>query len=102
MNFLPESRNFEYANCTLQQFMDTISQGGKEYFRALSSDERDVPANFHKDFSAVACDFVLPSELKFVDDNLHSSVLRISGPVTMWLHYDVGTLNPQITDVRAS
>jgi hypothetical protein len=24
-----------------------------------------------------------------VADSLHSSPLRISGPVTMWLHYDV-------------
>jgi tRNA wybutosine-synthesizing protein 4 len=27
--------------------------------------------------------------LKYVRDNIHSSPLRISGPVNMWLHYDV-------------
>lgn len=102
MAFLPEERNFEYVNCSFQEFMDSISQGGKEYFRALSGDERDTPANFHTDFPTIGRDFTLPEELKLVEQKLHSSVLRISGPVAMWLHYDVSLHTPQSPPTRAN
>jgi tRNA wybutosine-synthesizing protein 4 len=50
----------------------------------------DLPADLKRDFPAIAADFQLPPELKLAEDNAHSSPLRISGPVNMWLHYDVG------------
>ncbi|GAM34341.1 hypothetical protein TCE0_015r01855 [Talaromyces pinophilus] len=48
-----------------------------------------VAASFEQDFPEIKDDFVLPDQLSFVRDNTHSSPLRVSGPVTMWLHYDV-------------
>lgn len=47
------------------------------------------PANFWVDFPELASEFVLPTQLDVIRQNMHSSVLRVSGPVTMWLHYDV-------------
>ncbi|KAI7559029.1 hypothetical protein KC346_g22899, partial [Hortaea werneckii] len=49
----------------------------------------DQPTNLADDYPEIAADFELPGELIHVVENLHSSPLRISGPVTMWLHYDV-------------
>jgi len=42
-----------------------------------------------KDFPSISDDFQLPPQLAFIRENEHSSPLRISGPVNMWLHYDV-------------
>ena len=49
----------------------------------------ETPANFWADFPELANDFELPPQLDLVKQKVHSSVLRISGPVDMWLHYDV-------------
>lgn len=46
-----------------------------------------------EDFPTLAPDFVLPPELSLVEENIFSSVLRVSGPVNMWLHYDVSSPN---------
>ena len=88
MNF--QERNFRYVTKRFGDFVDEIVNGEKQYLRSLSSDKpADTPANFVADFPTIAEDFVLPPELHLAKQNFHSSVLRISGPVSMWLHYDV-------------
>ena len=57
----------------------------------------DQPANLTEDFPELAKDFMLPVELSHVTQHQFSSVLRISGLVDMWLHYDV-SLAPCLTD----
>ena len=58
--------------------------------RSLASENpTENPANFWVDFPKLANDFELPPQLDLVKQKIHSSVLRISGPVIMWLHYDV-------------
>ncbi|RAL67187.1 hypothetical protein DID88_007964 [Monilinia fructigena] len=66
--------------------------GSKLYLRSLSAEKAsELPADIVKDYPAVSADFQLPPELVFVSNNVHSSPLRISGPVNMWLHYDVSS-----------
>lgn len=70
--------------------MDQIEAGEKLYLRSLSLDKpSEQPADIARDFPSLAADFRLPAELSLVTENAHSSPLRISGPVNMWLHYDV-------------
>ncbi|KAI6345074.1 hypothetical protein MCOR14_008554, partial [Pyricularia oryzae] len=84
------SKNFRYVNKRFGEFVQEIASGQKLYLRALSNDEPTArAANLQDDFPQLAKDFVLPSELEAVRENLFSSVLRMSGPVNMWLHYDV-------------
>ncbi|TLD05301.1 uncharacterized protein PgNI_09679 [Pyricularia grisea] len=84
------SKNFRYVNKKFGEFVQEIASGQKLYLRALSNDEPTArAANLQDDFPQLAKDFVLPSELAVVRENLFSSVLRMSGPVNMWLHYDV-------------
>ncbi|TLS23484.1 uncharacterized protein PpBr36_06263 [Pyricularia pennisetigena] len=84
------SKNFRYVNKKFGEFVQEIASGQKLYLRALSSDEPTArAANLQDDFPRLAKDFTLPSELTIVRDNIFSSVLRMSGPVNMWLHYDV-------------
>lgn len=89
MNFL--DKNFSYQTRSFGDFMNEVESGGKMYLRALSAERpADVPARLDQDFATIAPDFVLPPELAAIDtQNIHSSPLRISGPVVMWLHYDV-------------
>ena len=88
MDFL--SKNFRYSTQTFQEFVGDVRDGKRLYLRALSADKpSDAPANLDADFPTIAPDFVLPPQLGFAKDKLFSSVLRISGPVNMWLHYDV-------------
>lgn len=84
------AKNFRYVTKKFGEFADEVKQGGRLYLRALASDEPAAqPADLDKDFPELAADFALPPELAFVAENRFSSVLRISGPVNMWLHYDV-------------
>ncbi|KAH8897815.1 methyltransferase-like protein [Thozetella sp. PMI_491] len=83
-------KNFQYVTTSFRDFAARVEKEDMVYLRALSSDEpSDKPANLTADFPSLAAEFVLPPELGFVSDNLFSSVLRVSGPVNMWLHYDV-------------
>ncbi|PBP23270.1 leucine carboxyl methyltransferase [Diplocarpon rosae] len=85
-----KSKNFAYVTRRLGSFLDQIESGEKLYLRTLSSDRpSEQPADIKNDFPSIANDFRLPPELSFVTANAHSSPLRISGPVNMWLHYDV-------------
>jgi tRNA wybutosine-synthesizing protein 4 len=83
-------KNFEYVRMPFGDFIKAIEADEKLYLRSLSAEKpSEIPAKLSYDFSAIANDFKLPSELSFVTENPHSSPLRISGPVNMWLHYDV-------------
>lgn len=83
------TKNFKYTNMKFGDFISQIEQGAKLYLRSLSSDNPSLtPADISKDFPSICSDFSLPKELLFVKQNSHSSPLRISGPVVMWLHYD--------------
>lgn len=85
------SKNFHYVTNSFGNIMDKIQNGsGRLYLRSLSHVKpAEAPANIHEDFPGLAGDFRLPEEVGFVDHNTFSSVLRISGRVSMWLHYDV-------------
>jgi tRNA wybutosine-synthesizing protein 4 len=86
------AKNFNYVTKDFASFMGEVEKGGKMYLRALSEDEpANRPASLAQDFQGLADEFRIPEEMAFVAQNLHSSVLRITGPVNMWLHYDVST-----------
>ncbi|KAL8334896.1 hypothetical protein RB598_009223 [Gaeumannomyces tritici] len=95
------AKNFRYTNKKFSELVDEMERGGRLYLRALSSNEpASRPANLQEDFPLLACDFALPAEMALVVQNLFSSVLRMSGPVNMWLHYDV--MANVYTQVRGS
>ena len=84
------NRNFNYRNISFGEFIDDIVAGRRFYLRSLSlASTARQPANFDVDFPTLAPDFRLPPALDFTRERFHSSVLRISGPVNMGLHYDV-------------
>lgn len=84
------AKNFAYVTKNFGDFIDEVEKGEKLYLRSLSAVKpSEVPANIENDFTSLAQDFRLPPELEFVVKNAHSSPLRLSGPVIMWLHYDV-------------
>ena len=88
MSFL--DKNFTYTKKPFGEFIDDIQSGGEQYLRALSATSPTREAtHLQEDFPTIASDFQLPDELEFVKTHEHSSPLRISGPVAMWLHYDV-------------
>ncbi|KAL4975345.1 tRNA wybutosine-synthesizing protein 4 [Aspergillus desertorum] len=84
------TKNFKYEVKTFGTFMDEVHAGGRQYLRSISEKQpAKLPANLAADFPNLSGDFRLPEALKTVVENAHSSPLRISGPVTLWLHYDV-------------
>ncbi|KAF2240086.1 LCM-domain-containing protein [Viridothelium virens] len=85
-----QSKNFSYVTMPFEEFMDRVESGERLYLRALSSNKPTKQAtNLQEDYPEIATDFHLPSEFSLVHSQMHSSPLRISGPVSMWLHYDV-------------
>jgi tRNA wybutosine-synthesizing protein 4 len=85
-----QTKNFDYVTMDFGAFLDGCQKGQKLYLRSLSKGApSEQPTNLADDYPEIAADFELPGELIYVVENLHSSPLRISGPVTMWLHYDV-------------
>lgn len=90
-----KSKNFVYATKRFGEFLDKIEEGQKLYLRSLSAEKpSEQAADINQDFPSIAADFQLPPELAIIAANTHSSPLRISGPVNMWLHYDVSELSP--------
>ncbi|KAK3293322.1 uncharacterized protein B0H64DRAFT_210325 [Chaetomium fimeti] len=84
------AKNFRYLTAEFGDFAQRVKQGDRVYLRALSHEKpSEQPAVLAEDFPALAPDFVLPPQLSLVAENLFSSVLRLSGLVNMWLHYDV-------------
>ncbi|KAF1993161.1 leucine carboxyl methyltransferase 2 [Amniculicola lignicola CBS 123094] len=85
-----KDKNFQYVKKTTGDFLDGIAQGAKTYLRAVSSTQPNKhPTKLEEDFPTIAPDFKLPDMLSSIHDTYHSSPLRISGPVSLWLHYDV-------------
>jgi tRNA wybutosine-synthesizing protein 4 len=88
-----QTKNFAYKTKDFGTFMNEVHAGGRQYLRSLSSDQpTKLPAILAVDFPSLDGDFCLPEALSHVVENAHSSPLRISGPVTLWLHYDVSHL----------
>ncbi|PHH83163.1 hypothetical protein CDD82_3328 [Ophiocordyceps australis] len=84
------SKNFDYVSDSFENVMTRMKAGARMYLRCLSRDKpTEQPANLEKDFPKLSSDICLPPELSMVKDRLFSSILRVSGRVTMWLHYDV-------------
>ncbi|KAL2160308.1 hypothetical protein VTH06DRAFT_1481 [Thermothelomyces fergusii] len=84
------TKNFRYVTTEFGSFVRKVERGERVYLRALSNEKpSERPAVLADDFPALAADFRLPPELSLVEESLFSSVLRLSGPVNMWLHYDV-------------
>ncbi|KAL5341590.1 hypothetical protein BJX70DRAFT_41300 [Aspergillus crustosus] len=85
-----QTKNFVYTTKSFESFMDEVHAGGRQYLRSISVDQpTKQPANLAADFPSLKADFRLPEALSTVVQKAHSSPLRISGPVTLWLHYDV-------------
>lgn len=85
-----QTKNFSYVRKPFGIFLEEAGNGSMQYLRSLASNNpARKAANFGDDFPRLASDFHLPEALESVKNQAHSSVLRISGPVNMWLHYDV-------------
>lgn len=85
-----KNKNFQYVKKPFSEFVDGISRGSQAYLRAVSSSQPNkLPTKLEDDFPTIAGDFVLPDIFGDMLANAHSSPLRISGPVALWLHYDV-------------
>lgn len=88
-----QAKNFRYVTTPFGTFLDRIGSGSMEYLRSLAVDNpAGKPAQFARDFPELASDFKLPPHLDYVSQHAHSSPLRISGPVIIWLHYDVNNI----------
>ncbi|KAJ4153285.1 hypothetical protein LMH87_009780 [Akanthomyces muscarius] len=84
------AKNFQYVTENFGNIMARAKNGDRLYLRSLSNDKpTEQPAKLEEDFPGLAMDFVLPEQLRYVKEQLFSSVLRVSGKVNMWLHYDV-------------
>lgn len=86
------TKNFTYEKRSLYSFFSSISKGAPFYLRATSSTQPNkLPTRLEDDFPSIAADFQVPTICRSVinDGTYHSSPLRISGPVSLWLHYDV-------------
>jgi tRNA wybutosine-synthesizing protein 4 len=85
-----KDKNFQYVKKSVGEFLDGISSGAQTYLRAVSASQPNkLPTKLEDDFPTIAADFQLPAELSIIKETYHSSPLRISGPVSLWLHYDV-------------
>jgi tRNA wybutosine-synthesizing protein 4 len=85
-----KDKNFQYVKKTAVDFLDSIAKGSHAYLRAISSTQPNkLPTKLEEDFPSIAADFQIPDIFNTVKENYHSSPLRISGPVSLWLHYDV-------------
>lgn len=85
-----KDKNFAYVKKPVGTFLDAIANGSHEYLRAVSSTQPNkLPTTLESDFPTIAPDFHIPEICNIVKENFHSSPLRISGPVSLWLHYDV-------------
>ena len=96
MNFQRKD-SFNYTTLPFHTFLDILASSTKSsdinphmYLRSISSSSpNSKPAILDTDWPEIASDFVLPPALSSISENLHSSPLRISTNLSMWLHYDV-------------
>lgn len=89
MNF--RRKNFTYRTVLFHQLLQELNDRSSHlYLRSLSSaSPASAPANINTDWPEIASDFSIPPPLKGIKENIHSSPLRISNDISMWLHYDV-------------
>lgn len=90
MNF--QRKDFAYTTLTFHNFLKILQSNPDAhlYLRSLSgTNPTQSPAIFADDWPSIADDVHLDSSLDFIRRNKHSSPLRISANVNMWLHYDV-------------
>ena len=92
MNF--QRKDFSYTNLPFHTFLQLLASDPNVhmYLRSISSTKpTQVPADLATDWPELAPDFHLPPALSVIQQpaNHHSSPLRISANVNMWLHYDV-------------
>ncbi|EXJ63507.1 uncharacterized protein A1O5_11556 [Cladophialophora psammophila CBS 110553] len=90
MNF--QRKDFAYKTTTFHEFIHELESNPNAhmYLRSISStNPTTLPADLSADWPELAPDFHIPPALSFVQNNQHSSPLRISANVNMWLHYDV-------------
>ncbi|KIX08354.1 uncharacterized protein Z518_03010 [Rhinocladiella mackenziei CBS 650.93] len=90
MNF--QRKDFVYTAMPFHEFINQLenNQDAHMYLRSISStNPTQLPANFNTDWPELSSDFQLPTPLRFIKQTQHSSPLRISANVNMWLHYDV-------------
>lgn len=85
-----KDKNFQYVKRSATEFLEGVARGSRAYLRATSSSQPNkLPTKLEDDFPAIATDFKIPDIFDMVKSSIHSSPLRISGPVSLWLHYDV-------------
>lgn len=78
------AKNFRYTSMAFGDFAREVRNGARVYLRALSADApANQPANLAHDFPSLAADFRLPEALNMCLENMHSSVLRVSGQVSL-------------------
>lgn len=78
------AKNFQYTSMAFGDFAREVRNGARLYLRALSADApANQPANLARDFPSLAADFRLPEALNMCVENMHSSVLRVSGQVSL-------------------
>lgn len=90
MNF--QRKDFSYTTTSFHDFIKNLetNPSAHMYLRSISSTSpTTLPADFATDWPQLSSDFCLPPSLAFIKDHQHSSPLRISANVNMWLHYDV-------------
>ena len=84
-----QQKDFAYVTKPFGIFLEEVHNGGHQYLRSISSSNPNKRvANLDMDFPQIAQDFRLPPELGLVAATYHSSPLRITGEVAMWLHVD--------------
>lgn len=89
------AKNFRYITMEFGDFVREAQKGKRLYLRALSAEApANQPASLEQDFPTLASDFSLPQQLQTVKEDIHSCVLRVSGPVNMWLHYGIYPVPP--------
>lgn len=87
MNF--QRKDFAYVTKAFGSFVEEVYQGAHQYLRSISfANPGKEVANLGVDYPEIAEDFRLPAELGLVAETYHSSPLRITGNVAMWLHVD--------------
>jgi tRNA wybutosine-synthesizing protein 4 len=85
-----KSENLQYVEKSVGEFLDSMMAGSKTSLCAVStSQSNQLPTKLEEDFPTIAAEFQLPDSLASIKENHHSSPLEISGPASLWLHYDV-------------
>ncbi|KAK5100924.1 tRNA methyltransferase ppm2 [Lithohypha guttulata] len=89
MNF--QRKDFTYRNLPFHHFLNKLNDKSSHlYLRSLAAESpSSYPADLSKDWPEIASDFHIPPQLRDIAANMHSSPLRISNDISMWLHYDV-------------